>query len=422
MRNCVKLRFGIFQPLFRQMTWMQYLFVMNQISKAFMITMFKGFAAILNFVCLVRGIIYLESVVNPASDELPHLLFAYGFYKAAGLIFEMFSSVTFGHNVRRSRVVSTWQGLHLFKAALDEYLPSWLGGYKLGFESSGGRTDGIGLEERNAKTRPSTGIRINFAHKAERILYHVWYVVIMGGLVFWNAHHIAWAARSYNTMFFWLITGPLFPGLQIENLFAHLSPLVYFISPPTMPKRLDLMYVDERTGGHRPREEFRGVRFNKQMYFWEAWNLAAIAWAWVAFVIIDKGYGGFMMCVNSSAPVMFYHYVVVPHYKLFTFRIEALSAMMTPEVWLSSVPLFLILSVGVLFVDLIKEKAEEREVRAQIEAQIAAEAAMASEVAGARNIVRMSKKTVKSINVKTRNTRKGGRQNHYVPAPEDRTP
>jgi hypothetical protein len=411
MRNCVKLRFGIFQPLFKQMTWMQYLFVMNQIPKAFMITMFKGFAAILNFICLVRGIVYLESVVNPASDELPHLIFAYAFYRAAGLVFEMFSAVTFGHNVRRSRVVSTWQGLHLFKAALDEYLPSWLGGYKLGFESSGGRTDGIGLEERNAETRPSTGIRINFAHKGERILCHVWYVLIVGGLTFWNAHHISWAARSYNTMFFWLITGPLFPGLQVENLVAHLSPLVYFIIPPTMPKRLDLMYVDERTGGHRPREEFRGVRFDKGMYFWEALNLAAIAWAWVAFVIIDKGYGGFMMCIQCSAPVIFYHRIVVPYFNLW--GPPAFEALMSPEVWLSSIPIFLALSVGVLFVDLIKEKAEEREIRAQIEAQIAAEA-RAVEVARARNVVRMSNKTAKNVNAKTRNARKGG-QTHLPP-------
>lgn len=355
MRNCVRLQFGIFQPLFKQMTWMQWIFVMNQMPKAFMITLFKGTAAILNFVCLVRGILYLDSVVNVATDQLPRILYAYAFYKMTILAFECYNALNFGHIIRRARVVSTWQGLHLFKAAVDEYLPSYFGGYKLGFDSSGGRSDGVVLDERDASTRPSTGIRLSFAHRAERVLFHLVYFLVIGGVTFWNVHHIAWSARSYNTMFFWLITGPLFPGLQIENIVAHLSPIFYFIKPPTMPDRLKMMSLDERTGGYRPLPELRGVKFTNIMWAWELWNFVAVAWSLAAFLIIDRGLETVI--------------------KLICIPVDIFNSARFWEV----IPLFLTASILIFFIELVKEKYEERIIRAEIDAKLAADAAKEAE-------------------------------------------
>jgi hypothetical protein len=292
MRNAKHLRLGIGHPILNGMTTMQKLMALNQIPKPYLSTLIKGLVALINVLCLVLGIVYAAPVVNTANNAHVRILYAYFFHKMATFVLEGFTILDYGHNLRRRAVVGVWQGIHLAKAALDEELPSWLGGYTLGFQTTGARTGTLNLRERDAAVRPSAGIRLSIIHQTEKVMWHLVYVLIVACLTAWNIHHIAWAARSSNQMWHWLIIGPLFPGLKLENIFCHLSPIWYALNPPTMPDRTALMYLDERTGGFRPKPEYRGVRFTRMMWIWELLNFGAIFWSFWAFFKMNGGVDG----------------------------------------------------------------------------------------------------------------------------------
>jgi hypothetical protein len=284
MRNATHLRFGLGHPALSKMTSMQHLHAMNQLHKPYSTTLVKAIVVLLNIICLTLGITSAAPVVNVATEDFVRILYAYAFHRLAGMVFDSFAALEYGHNIRRRAVVGTWQGIHLAKAAVDEMLPSWLGGYKLGFAVTGAKGSDLVLNERDPATRQSTGIRLSIANQTERVLFHPLIFLVIAGLTAWNIHHILWAARSWDVMWFWLITGPLFPGLKLENAFSHLSVLLYFISPPTVKDRKEDMYMDDRTGGHRPKKEARGVRFTRSMWVWETINLASVAWSLFAVI------------------------------------------------------------------------------------------------------------------------------------------
>ena len=48
-----------------------------------------------------------------------------------------------------------------------------------------------------------------------------------------------------------------------------------------------MMKLDERTGGYRPLEEYRGVRFTKAMWKWEILNIVSVLWAIFAFLKVN---------------------------------------------------------------------------------------------------------------------------------------
>ncbi len=284
MRNCKTLSFGLNAPILQGMTHMQRLFALKQIPMPYLSTLVKGIVALLKVTSLVFGIVYAEPVVNVGTERFTQILFAYAFYKMAGLIFDGVSALTWGHNVRRRAVVNVWQGMHLARGAIVEELPSWLGGYALGFQPTGTKKSGmLVLNERDASTRPSTLIRLSIAQQSEGVIWHLVYFVVVTGLTLWNVHHITWAARTWQLTWLWLVSGPLFPGLKLENVFCHLSPIWYLMKPPTLPDRKELMYLDERTGGYRPKKECRGVRFSEFMWFWETLNIASVVWSLFAF-------------------------------------------------------------------------------------------------------------------------------------------
>ena len=50
------------------------------------------------------------------------------------------------------------------------------------------------------------------------------------------------------------------------------------------------MYFDDRTGGWRPKKEYRGVRFTKWMWFWEMLYAASVYWALFALRKMGNGF------------------------------------------------------------------------------------------------------------------------------------
>ena len=297
MRNARSLRFGIDAPMLKGMTYMQKVVAIRQIPSGYFITLVKGIVALLNTICLALGIVYAEAVVHIGTEEITRILYAYAFHKMTCLVFDVFTALAEGHNVRRRAVVAIWQGIHMCKGCLVDHLPTWLGGGSLGFQATGAKHETLRLKERDASVRPSTGIRLNIAQQSEGVLWHAVYFIVVMGLTLWNVHHIVWAARSWDLMWLWLITGPLFPGLKLENVFCHLSPVWYLINPPTMPDRKELMYLDERTGGYRPKREHRGVRFTKVMWYWEILNIASVVWALFAWLRMNDGFEGMSLSV-----------------------------------------------------------------------------------------------------------------------------
>ena len=303
MRNSRDLRFGFKAPMLKGMSVMQSLLALKQLPMPYLSTIGKALVAMLNLVCLALGIVYAEPVVDIRNQHVVRLVYAYMFHKLATFVFETHGALVWGHNIRRRAVVCTWQGIHLAKSGVCDHLPSWLVGASLGFVSTGSKSGSpaLNLNERDARHRPSTGIRLNIVQQTEGVLWHGVYFVVVMILTVWNVHHIIWASRTWSIAFLWLVSGPLFPGMKLEIIFCHLSPIWYLVKPPTMPHdRLELMEPDERTGGNRPKSEHRGVRFTKSMWMWELLNIASILWSLSAFWIMNDGFGVFVTKASNS--------------------------------------------------------------------------------------------------------------------------
>lgn len=67
-----------------------------------------------------------------------------------------------------------------------------------------------------------------------------------------------------------------------------------------MPDRKKLMYLDERTGGYRPKMKYRGVRFTKVMWFWEILNIASVVWALFAYSKMNDVFDGIRLARRPS--------------------------------------------------------------------------------------------------------------------------
>ena len=67
-----------------------------------------------------------------------------------------------------------------------------------------------------------------------------------------------------------------------------------------MPDRKELMYLDERTGGYRPKAKYRGVRFTRVMWFWEILNIASVVWALFAYSKMNEVFDGIRLARRPS--------------------------------------------------------------------------------------------------------------------------
>ena len=152
---------------------------------------------------------------------------------------------------------------------------------KLPFKVTGAK-DG-NLDERNALTRPGPLGRLWSLHHSEGILWHLALFLLIVLLAYVDVCTIT-SRSSGSEMWHALLSGPLFPGLRLDQIVWFLSPIRYALSPPTMKDRFNYMfkaYPQHAVGGYRPLPEYRGVRFTKKMYLDHIPYAYATIWAGV---------------------------------------------------------------------------------------------------------------------------------------------
>jgi hypothetical protein len=291
MRNARELGYGTNAKLLGSSTAWQKLAAFNQLPKPFTGTIGKAFVWFIVFLALLMG---HPVVVTSNKEELAIILRHYAVFLLVTRVSEWaLASSGYGiQNIRRRQIVSTWQGMHLAKACIQELVPAWLGGASLGFLVTGLRNAStIELEERDASQRPGMIERIRRLHAIEGVLNHLWFFLAMVSLLGFQAFRI-YQDNKPQELLSALTASVLFPGLRLENLLAFLSPVWYIMFPPTEKPREARLTDDQQTGFRRPYVWERGAHFTRGMYVWEVWYLAATAWAVYAAFVAAREAGG----------------------------------------------------------------------------------------------------------------------------------
>jgi hypothetical protein len=278
IQNARQIKFGFDRSVYGDSSAWQKLAALNQIPKPFVSTIGKLLSWVLVFVCICMH----TGLIDAKASDLASILKWYAIYTIATRISEfMLASSGFGiQNIRRRQIVSTWQGVHLSKASLQEVMPAWLGGVALPFVVTGQKANvADNLEERDLSQRPGLVERIRRLNNVESVLVHLHIFVAVAGAVIASAVLLYYQTKGNgNALLHGLIVSALFPGLKIETLAHFLSPIWYIMFPPVERERTTYLTEDPNTGFRRPLLWECGARFTRGMYVWEAWQLAATAW------------------------------------------------------------------------------------------------------------------------------------------------
>lgn len=160
-------------------------------------------------------------------------------------------------------------------------LPSWLGGKKMAFSSSGSIKDE--LNERDARLRAPLHRRLRVIIWDCDAWMHVLFVLFVATAVILSTTRGFTMTDTWRKMLLYQLTHAWFPPtLWIVCLTAFWVPLRYAIWPPTMPDREDLLDRDEKTDVARPKEEWKKQRWRKSAWH-ETQFVLVTGWTTVAF-------------------------------------------------------------------------------------------------------------------------------------------
>lgn len=172
------------------------------------------------------------------------------------------------NNQRRS-ATNIWLGLHFAIDTLKAILPEKAGGKNPEFEVTGVREPTAETaNERDALTRLPLLARLKVFQQKEHIGWHLVTFITMTNLLLWNFMTVA---HDFTNDAFWfqLFCSVGFPGLALIELVPFLvTPFIYAIFPPTMPRRRELMDQDPKTGIWRPKESAKKMKWTSKGSAW----------------------------------------------------------------------------------------------------------------------------------------------------------
>ncbi|KPI43642.1 Cellulose synthase catalytic subunit A [UDP-forming] [Cyphellophora attinorum] len=269
IQNARQIKFGFDRSIYGDSSAWQKLAALNQIPKPFLGTIGKLLSWVLVFGCICMN----TNLVVAEPSDLASILKWYAAYTIATRVSEyVLASSGFGiQNIRRRQIVSTWQGVHLSKASLQEVVPAWLGGVALKFAVTGQKADvAVSLEERDLAQRPGLLERVRRLHQVESVLVHlhIFFFIVSAIIACAVSLHFKTDGNG-NALLHALIVSSLFPGLKIENLAHFLSPIWYIMFPPVERERTTYLTEVPNTGFRRPLLWECGARFTRGMYVWE---------------------------------------------------------------------------------------------------------------------------------------------------------
>ncbi|KIW45433.1 uncharacterized protein PV06_03825 [Exophiala oligosperma] len=183
-------------------------------------------------------------------------------------------------NLRRRQATNVWLANHFSRDAIQTLIPfGFLGwGKKLGFEISGADKSSTGIKERYVEKRPKEPKERLFGiQRHEGILYHgvvavVYVIAIVVVLVL--------EVRNPSPNFWHRIMARIgFPGMCIiEVAPLYLTPIVYTIYPPTMPKRRDCMVYNAELKVWRAAEKYKTIKWTRESWWLEVPHALALTW------------------------------------------------------------------------------------------------------------------------------------------------
>lgn len=186
-----------------------------------------------------------QPLITAKSSELQNILFVYLLARITAFAEELLASTGCGYLALRRRIEGMhWLHTHLFFALAKDLIPKSLAGQRIGFIPTALAESKI--QERHPDRRPGLRQRLRVMFLYQDLWFHV-VVVAVAAAVF--AVGLV-KANNHGTLHY-LLTHVVVPGAAWTSHFASLRPIVYAVSPPTMPERRELMDRDFA----RPRSE-----------------------------------------------------------------------------------------------------------------------------------------------------------------------
>jgi hypothetical protein len=299
LQTACKLRFFLFGSLIRKMTFFQrlsgFVFSVDALFKVF-----YPIAIATIPVVLVTG---KKLVAYKDENQLRWLirfcLIMLGTQRINEWVTYIPSGYRLGRHEGRAMIwMAPYHAITVFRSFL---LPSWLGGKPMAFAPSGSLKDK--LNERDPATRAPLHRRLKVILWDCKVLLHLLFVIFTIAAVALSIY-CAFSTTDQSTFHVLesLLTHAFWPPVMwIIMVMALCRPIKYAISPPSMPKREELLDRDPRTGIAHPKTEWKNQRWTAQNWGHEVLYLLVTLYTVFIFV------GSFIHWeVREGKPTRFY--------------------------------------------------------------------------------------------------------------------
>jgi hypothetical protein len=265
LQTALKLRFCLFGPLIREMTFAQrlsgFVFTIDAFFKIFLVVALLTFPTVL----LSGGTLVAYVTYDQLRWQI-RLCFASLILTRLN---DWISYIPSGYRLaQRDSGAQMWMApYHSLTIVKSFLLPSWLGGKPMAFSASGSIKSE--LNERSATLR---------APLARRLRVIIWdskgYIHLLYALVTLVAVAVS-TGRAFHyphahTILVYLLTHAFWPPvLWLFCITAYCVPLRYAIWPPTVPDREDLLDRNPKTQVAHPKEYWKNQRWGRGTFWHE---------------------------------------------------------------------------------------------------------------------------------------------------------
>jgi len=282
LQTACKLRFFLFSPLIRKMTFFQRLsgFVFS-IDALFKI--FYPIAIATIPVVLVAG---KKLVAYVDEQQLRWLIRWCLVMLATQRLNEWVMFIPSGYRLGRheGRSIIWMAPYHAITVIRSFLLPSWLGGKTMAFAPSGSLKSE--LNERDPARRAPLWRRLKIILWDCKALFHITFIVFtVAAVALSTARAFLIADRTTMKVLESLLTHAFWPPVAwVLMILALWSPIMYAINPPNMPDREEMLDRDPITGIAHPKQAWKDQRWTATNNWHEFWYTLVTVYTAFLFV------------------------------------------------------------------------------------------------------------------------------------------
>ncbi|KAK8211067.1 nucleotide-diphospho-sugar transferase [Phyllosticta capitalensis] len=275
LQSAIKQRFCLYGPLVKKMTLLQRLsglmFGVDAFSKLFLIV-----ALFTIPVVLISGgtlVAYTNPTELRRQTQLAFISLMFS------LIHDWIYFLPSGYRLaQRDSAAMMWMApYHAITVFRSFILPKWLGGKPMAFSSTGSIKDE--LNERDALRRAPMWRRLKVIVIDSHAWIHLLYVAfLLAAVGVSTSRAFTRNGDNWHHALIYLLTHAFFPPmLWVVTLTAFMVPLMYAISPPTVPDREELLDRDPKTGVAHPKEERKRQKWGRGSIWYEVlWGVITV--------------------------------------------------------------------------------------------------------------------------------------------------